>query len=187
MKILLALVLVSLAGCQTAPPPFNPKDAVRVIEFDAGERSCSATYVGPSTLLTASHCFKAGDKLVSISGTTAAILHIEHDGADHALVKVTSSSAKWAEMGPELAQGEEFEFYGNPISMRDQYRRGYVTGVQADKVMLDARLWLGDSGAGLFRNGRVVGVVSGVYGHQIFYFGYAHRLVFTPEQWAASF
>ncbi|HZF98261.1 MAG TPA: trypsin-like peptidase domain-containing protein [Pseudoxanthomonas sp.] len=186
MKALAALLILALAGCQTAPPPFNPKDAVRVIEFDAASRSCSATYVGPSTLLTASHCFRAGDKLVSINGTIAGIVHIEHDGADHALVKVTTPAPVWAEVGPELRQGEDFEFFGNPLDMRDQYRRGYVTGVKADKVMLDARLWLGDSGAGLFRNGRVVGVVSGVYGHQIFYFGYAHRLVFTPEQWEAA-
>lgn len=30
MKALAALLLLTLAGCQTAPPPFNPKDAVRV-------------------------------------------------------------------------------------------------------------------------------------------------------------
>lgn len=187
MRHLLLVVLLTLCGCQPPvkdQPPFNPKDAVRVIEFDAGMRNCSATFVGSSTLLTASHCLRESDTLVSINGTVAGIVHVEHDGADHALVVVTTHAPVWAQVGPELLQGDDFEVYGNPINLRDQYRRGYVSGFQDERMLLDARLWLGDSGAALFKDGKVAGVVSGVYGHEIFYLGYALRLKFTPQQWA---
>ncbi len=187
LRHLLLLVALALPACQPPKetPEFNPKDAVRFIEFDAGARNCSATYVAPSVLLTASHCLKDTDTLITINGTTTAILHVEHDGADHALVKVAATSVRWTAIGAEPKQGDEVEVWGNPISLVDQYRKGYVTGRSRERIMIDGRFWMGDSGAAIFKGDRIVGVVSGVYGQGVFYLTFAYPMKFKAEQWSA--
>ena len=52
---------------------------------------------------------------------------------------------------------------GNPSSLRGQFREGYITGRYEGEFLIDARVFGGDSGSGIYNDrGQLVGVVSGM-------------------------
>lgn len=156
MKTLLVSVLcLSLSACANArPSPY----AVR-LDFDGGV--CSGTRVGAQIILTAKHCF-VGTTLVAINGQPASVLAISESGEDHVLVKVTQRVRRWARFGLSMRVGDHVSWTGNPAGMNMVYREGVVVSMSDNDIQLQAPVFGGDSGAGVFdKTGRVVGVVTG--------------------------
>lgn len=183
MRLLLAFLALTVGGCSgcasVPPPPVNVADYAYHITM--GRQSCSATAVGPNLLLTAEHCLAEG--ILTINGTATAVLALEVDGADHALLKVTTTFPSWATVGPWPSVGAAIEYTGNPEQFRKLYRRGYVSGEYEGAYVLDINTSHGDSGSGLFSGGQLVGVISAITRGGI-RFAAAFPLKFSPEQWA---
>lgn len=181
MKLLLAALL--LAGCAAAPEPARADVTYRIEGLEGGV--CSATAVGPRTLLSASHCIKEGQPVLLINGTLYGILRIERDGHDHALIVVTKVFHQVATRGPEPKVGDKVHWIGQPMGLENVYGEGLIVGHYEDRQLIDGSIWFGVSGSGLFNaDGKLVGVVSGILGQQIYKLGFAWPLAFTKEQWA---
>lgn len=184
-SIALLLTLVLTTGCSDAPARdigVVQGTALR-LEFDKNG-VCSGTAVGKDLILTAEHCFE-GERLVRINGRPANSLRMVKDGKDHVLVKVTVTFKTWARMGAAPKQGDRVRWIGNPAGEANVYREGYVARAEKAGVLVDAQVWKGDSGSGLFNDrGEVVGVVSAMVGASpSFMLAFAWPLAFEPKQW----
>lgn len=160
-RLLLALALALVtACCATVPEPFDPKAATVRLEFDDGG-SCSGTATAPNELTTATHCLSG--RLLTVNGERVTLLHSRKVGADITLLYVDRRSRVWAYWRTTPpAQQERIHWFGNPLTIADQYREGYITGQHGEDWLADAEVGPGDSGAGVFDSqGRLVGVVSG--------------------------
>ena len=179
--VLAAALGYALAGCITTPPapPFDPASATLTIQPEP-DSVCSATVVGVSTILTASHCIEPTALVVGIEGVPVLIHSVQRDLTDHALVQVQMTFENIAEILPDAVpvQKDRVRSWGNPGGMEDQYREGYVAGVcpVADcfppQVKVPAEYvttyafpgWKGDSGAAVFNPaGKIVAVISTVH------------------------
>lgn len=184
MRALLFLLLAFASGCGRA---HTVQDVALRLSFEGGGL-CSGTSVGRDVVLTAAHCFEHG-RLVGINGHEAYALRIARDGKDHVLVKVTQTFRHWARIGGMPVQAQRLRFVGNPAGEANMYREGYVVRAQTDGVLVDARSFNGDSGAGLLDDqGRVVAVLSGAYlwrnGQFVMQLVACLPLNFTHEQYA---
>lgn len=193
-KVLVGLLLgllLGCAGCVSTPAPVAPvavtvaaqkAASLRVTDvFDGG--TCSATAVGPHTVLTAAHCLPdAGPWALTEKGkaeVNVVLLDVVLDGADHAFVRVDYTFTVWAKVDTAsvpIGQGTQFHYWGNPLSLPDLYRQGYVMGECAlskcfsglEQELGERRVALlavvgqaGDSGSGILNErGDVIGVVS---------------------------
>lgn len=138
--------------------------------LEDGRYECTATAVGPHTLLTAGHCY-ANMNHVYIDremSNPVKIISIQIDGDDHSLYTVDYTFGVWANINQRpLVTNEKVHFWGNPGKSYDVYREGYFTvesyepevGASLQHFVLPA--YGGDSGSGLFdENGDVVAVIS---------------------------
>lgn len=126
---------------------------------------CSASAVGPHTILTAEHCISP-TATYSIPGGKLQITSILRDGNDHVLLEVDKKFDVWAQINltqPEA--GTHVYIWGNPGDLSDVYREGTISGVveEGDKaiILVDINGYFGDSGSGVFNEkGEVIGVIS---------------------------
>lgn len=152
---------------------------------------CSATAVGPHSLLTAQHCFTDSNVLyVDNNPDPAHIVLALIDGNDHVIYVVDRDFADWVPVTQRpLVVGEHVHLWGAPGKSDDVYRIGYfdkldpVEDVAATLQIFVLPIFAGDSGAGVFdEQGNVVAVTS--LGDRS-----AHDacfpLAFTPAQLAA--
>lgn len=208
----IALTLLALvsgcSGCASVSSFARLDSVALLIEMPNG--SCSATAVGPHTLLTAGHCLLGGP-VVAVNGQPVKVLTVEHDGNDHALVVVDASFDVWAEVGPRPILGERVRVLGNPRGFRRVYREGMVAAVNLLPecpeftptirqrtgcviLLFQMSLGQGDSGAGYFDDqGRLVAVHSAAAPIAIADDGdwyatlpMALPLAFTDEQWRVA-
>jgi S1-C subfamily serine protease len=185
-RTLALLAVVVTASCASALTGIQ--DTALWLKFERGH--CSGTAVGPHLVLSAEHCWGNGNQLVAINGREAHVTKMVKDGRDHVLVRVSVKFDRWARMAPHHPkQGDRVRWIGNPTSLRHQYREGYVTGVDGGQMLLDARLFGGDSGSGVFDDhGHVVGVVSAMRRWQTLQgmsmqLAVAFPVSFSAEQW----
>lgn len=158
-----------------------------------GEGGCSGTAISRHVVLTASHCFSATTKAITIAGRPANIVGVVADGKDHSLVRLDIEFKAWARVGPAPKQGDVLRWIGAPGGRVNFYREGYVSNIDDAGVYIDAPSFQGDSGAGLFNaRGQLVGVISGsiiwwsLEDQSRMQLSRALPLAFTPEQWAAT-
>lgn len=179
--LLLPLLLVSCAASSVAP--LRPV-ALR-LTFEDG--TCSGTAVGPQLVLTATHCF---GRLTHINGQPAYALRRVDDGKDHSLVKVNVRFGAWARRGAPPEQGDRLRWLGNPGGLENVYREGYVATVIDGASLLDAQVFQGDSGSGVFNeSGQLVGVVSGakvLRSQLLMQLAWLEPMRFTDKQWRAA-
>lgn len=170
-RVLLMAVL-ALGGCAPANQEASVKAATAVIETPLAG-GCSATYIGPRLLLTASHCIMVDSGPIAINGKVGNIVSARHDGQDMAVVVVDIASPVWAKVGKPAGQGDRLFFYGHASGFDALLRRGYVTGFHEGRTLVDMTIGKGDSGAGVFNErGEVVGVVSSIFSaHPAFHVG----------------
>lgn len=188
MKAILMFVLsFFLLGFQLPTKDYLPKyqaAAASVREGDAMHRiamvtvaegaGCSATAVGPHTILTAGHCVIGGTAIVIVDGKPAHIVGVQYDGNDHALFVLNQNDISFdTYVGideREPRNGERIRMWGNPGSSRHVYREGYFQ-VKSDFVGADGQkrdlyiyilpVFPGDSGSGMISDdGKVIEVVS---------------------------
>jgi len=191
--VVLCAMMLTTMGIRLPDAHGNPLTLARQTEhlltFRGG--TCSATAVGPHTLLSASHCF-ANDTLVSIDGKPTRVLWIAQDGHDHTLVGQTIAFVHYVHHYAVGVQGEPVFVLGNPANDRDVYRKGYVSGPSKEGgqpvILYELPIFFGDSGAAIFdSDGRIVGVVAGLHVMTAegltLTFGVSRPLAFTASQW----
>lgn len=155
MRAFLVSLCLLLSGCAQA----HMSDVALRLEFERG--LCSGTAVGRDLVLTAAHCF-ADNRLLRINDREAYALKIVRSGRDHALVRVTIQFQQWATVGVNPRAGEAIRWIGNPAGLRSVYRFGYVVHVGSREILIQAPVFGGDSGSGIFNErGQLVGVVTG--------------------------
>lgn len=186
-RTLALLAVVMTVSCASALSGI--RDTSLLLTMQRGH--CSGTAVGRNIVLSAEHCWANGNRLVAINGQEAHALKIVRDGKDHVLVRVTTKFTRWSQMGPEPEQGDRVRWIGNPSSLRGQFREGYITGTYEGEFLIDARVFGGDSGSGIYNDrGQLVGVVSGMrrwstregFDMQLMV---SHPLAFSAEDWRA--
>lgn len=156
-----ALLALMLAGCAVIPVEQAAKPSAVVLGL-TGEGSCSGTMIGPRVLLSAAHCFE-GSALLTVNMVPVNVVEYRHDGLDHALLTLDTDFPAHSPLNTAgMAQGASVFIYGNPNSINDLLRRGYVVGGDAERTLIDMSVSHGDSGAGVFNDkGEVVGVITG--------------------------
>ncbi len=175
---------VEIEIASAAPAPAAPKErktAVRIITEGA---KCSATKLGPHTLLSASHCFRHAGRVIIVDDKPAIIERIHQDQNDHSLVLLSEITLQdFAILGPPLKEGEYIHYWGNPFVFTMLLRRGYVSGFYEVNTIYDVNGYHGDSGAGVFNaKNRLVGVISYIHGSESFAVMGSYPLNFTAEQ-----
>lgn len=158
--LLLLLSLSGCGGCASIPTHTDLRANALRLEFERG--LCSATSIGPNTILTAKHCFTAGGKLVSISGAKVEQGKLTEMANDVVTVEVSGITFRsFAKMGGRPMQGDRVRWWGNPAGAADIYRTGYIVRAWTDELMIDAQLYGGDSGSGCYDDdGNLIGVIS---------------------------
>lgn len=158
--------------------------------LDFADGHCSATAVGPHTLLTAAHCIQ-GDIPTAVDGHKTRVVWIAQDGHDHALIGQTVAFSAWVHSYADPIQGESVHIVGNPGDERRLYQHGYIAGPSTLEgraaTLYDMQIFFGDSGAGIFDGrGRLVGVISGIHGMSskgvMVTLAVGFPLAFTPQQ-----
>ena len=154
-------ILPILAAAMLAMvPPSVQHDAAKRITTT--HRSCSASAIGPHTILTAAHCL-IGESLETVGGVRVRVLERYDDGHDHTILRTDQSYGAFTPLceRPPI-QGEDIKWFGNPANARDLERKGYIVGTAGGMIVVDAEVYFGDSGASVLSDaGCVVGVVSG--------------------------
>lgn len=183
--LLSALLLVAGCGCAGLPLAEVKPDTARI---EIGDGVCSATYIGPQTILTARHCLATDAGVLTIDGERAGFALLAQDDNDHVMLRVTVRRAHWAVQGRKPRQGDEVFKHGNPLGLKNVLIVGRVAGwLDNGAMLLDMSGYKGDSGSALFDSrGRIVGVVSAIGGAQAFYLLIAFPLEFSEADWKAA-
>jgi hypothetical protein len=202
-----AFLLAVLAFATPAfADPIRPFDRAHAVSFqiETGIGKCSATAVGPHTILTADHCV-VNDGLMMLDigdGNVVEVVSIVSDDKDHVLIRVKHRFKAWAYVRRSpLRMGEAVHYFGNPGEMTDILRVGRLIGLedvmlphpdtmqpwpQKDVQVYDFQAGGGDSGSGVFdQRGLLVAVVSATYSDRI-RVALCLPLAFTREQWAEA-
>lgn len=159
--LVLLLAVLALSGCVDHEARVKP--ATALIETPTAGY-CSATYIAPRILLTASHCILVDSGPITINGRAGNIISARHDGSDMAVLVVDIESPAWAKVGRRAKQGDKVFFYGHASGFDALLRRGYVVGFHEKRTLADMTVGKGDSGAGVFNErGELIGVVSSVF------------------------
>lgn len=158
--LLLLLSLSGCGGCASIPTHNDLRANALRLEFERG--LCSATAIGAHTILTAKHCFIAGGKLVSISGTKVEQGKLTELANDVVTAEVSGITfTHFAKIGGRPRQGDRVRWFGNPGGVADIYRTGYIVRSWTDELMIDAQVYGGDSGSGVYDDdGLLIGVIS---------------------------
>lgn len=197
-KTILALLLALINFPAFAPtvdltpaPLADQHQAAHHIQYDSllEADSCSATAVGPHTLLTAGHCLVALNRII-VDGTPANIVNLIFDNADHMLIVTDATFQKYLPIDQEALKvitSEPVHMWGNPGRSVDVYRIGaflrWDDFDDATKVaVFQLPIFAGDSGSGIINEaGQIIAVVSlGNRNAETAVF----KLAFTPEQLA---
>lgn len=132
---------------------------------------CTGTRVGRSLILLAEHCVTEKPTVVVLNKVPVNVTKIIVGNGDYAVIRVdVDLGPKYANIGPRPCQGDEIFIFGNPGDHTDQLRRGYISGVRDDGMILAMLpVWKGDSGAAIFdRHGRVVAIVVSLAGNEMY-------------------
>ena len=160
---------LGLQACAATPPQV----AETVVRIEANNAVCTGTFINTRGLvLTAGHCVAGEGTQVSIilrNGTTlVGTVTLDDDINDIALIRLdTPRQTVYSPLRcdtPAIA-GEPVYIIGMPAGRRWVFTAGSVAGVipvmLARMILLDMRIWFGNSGGGVFdQDGRIVGVVS---------------------------
>lgn len=206
MKFLGRIFLCGLMALALAKATLAGPSGATTAQLVINGAVCSGTVMAPSTILSAAHCFKDDDDDdpiakflghvspvptdMTVDGYKVFIEAITYDDADHALVKVIFVFKDHAQLAHERpAVGGRVHYWGNAAKLNNVYREGYVTSYLHSEMRMDANVFFGDSGAGIFdESGKVVGVVSYLTYSQhagvgLKFMG-AYPLEFTPLQYS---
>jgi S1-C subfamily serine protease len=194
MRLIAILAAVVLAGCANVGVVVRAHQSTVLLTMEDG--TCSGTVIAPHTVLTAEHCL-TGTHTLAIDSKPVEVVKVVLDHRDHALVIVSATFSHWSniaklsKLSPQDNLGNTVFIIGNPGSLRDMYRKGYVSGVQVIDgkawTLIDLNGFYGDSGSALFdESGNIVGVISVLYQQTdngyIKFMGML-PLAFTPDQW----
>lgn len=174
-RLLLSFVLFGISAVAPTLDPIPTMDQQHrsahhinfknIIEGD----SCSATAVGPHTLLTAGHCLMASTE-IKIDGASAHIASLVFDDADHMLIVTDATFKEWLRIDQtavdNISPGTAVHMWGNPGRSTDVARSGSFIRWEdySDTIQLavfELPIYAGDSGSGLLNDaGAIIAVAS---------------------------
>lgn len=177
-RLFAALGVLLLAACSVAIVPAKPSDNPAAVRVEMSSGHCSGTVISSKGLvLTAGHCGNIGEDVTVVmrNGRMYKGKFIKDDDKhDVALISIDSTDVfVYAALRcdqPTWA-GEPVYTIGHPETFRWVYAPGDVMGMidSADAgwgevILLNMRVWHGNSGGGLFdKNGMIVGVVNAYF------------------------
>ncbi len=160
---------------------------------------CSATAIAPRVILTAAHCFEGDvDSTVYVDEHYAHIDKAIVDGNDHVILFIKNIRfSSYAKLMPNYMKvGDEVSIYGNTKHRGLSFKTGVVAKIytakdddgNCDEQCSEYTMAVapGDSGGGIFHNGVVVGVITGInrYDGECCYAPpYSERMLFTAKDY----
>lgn len=182
MALVVSATLIILVGCtrQEAKTKWEPQQTAYVllmVDGGGNQGKCSASAVGPSTFVTATHCTKGmvAAKLVDEEGHELLIVKptikdIQSDGRDHTLIQFNKDVfTSWGRLvqNAKVTRGERLQATGNPGAASFVYTEGTVAFMNKtpDFIGLNLPSFKGDSGASIYRfgTGDIISVCSAIY------------------------
>lgn len=148
----------------------NVHDYSIKVEFMDLSHCTGTRLLSERTILLAEHCVTEKPTVILIKKVPVEVTKIVVGKGDYALITVNADLGDYARVGPRPSQGDEIFIFGNPGSHEDQLRRGYISGVRDDGMILAMLpIWKGDSGSAVFdARGRVVAIVVAIDGNEIY-------------------
>lgn len=182
--------LLSCASCSSVPPkPLVIYAATGTLQV--GGDYCSATAVGPHTILTAAHCFeqKVVPQTFKFQDQDVTVTKAMEDAYDHVLLLTDHTFPGFATMESSSNKpkvGDDLYYWGTPGGLQHVMRKCYMAATIKGDLMMDCNVWFGDSGSGIFdKNGKVIGVVNYMRGDNTHLFRLAgvQPFGYTLQQW----
>lgn len=209
-KVVLAALLLGLCSCDeskavvvkqvvltAATADYDKgKQSMVLLAFPEMNRGCSGVVaLNAKVLLTAEHCIHTtmGNTQtlvptgrVIIDGVDTTYKLICADGSDHVFLAVAQMppNKRVAALSTKpVKYGQPVYFWGNPRSIPDVLRIGYIQSMDNEGIAFSMSTTHGDSGGPYFdEHGAVIAINLG-YSTQVLLTSLAYHFAFTPEQY----
>jgi len=164
-KMKTALVVLVLAILSLLSPrkevTVKPYNRCAYIETDNGHGT--GVIVAKDLVLTNFHMLETRSDIM-VNGKIAKILKVDPKN-DPCLLNVDTAQISPVDLAEKITQDEEIVVIGNPMDHHGLIARGRVVDLADGQVFIDARIFFGSSGSGVYNSkGQMVGIVSAMQG-----------------------
>lgn len=119
--------------------------------------------ISKGIVLTNAHLFHE-DVEIRVNNKKATVLKKDMD-RDLMLLSVETAPVHSVTLARNVVQDDEIVVVGNPLGHTGMVTRGHVIDITAGKIYIDAHIFFGSSGGGVYTpQGELVGVVVGIEG-----------------------
>ena len=161
VKVLFLMLALSCAtGRKTA---FLNELLARSVIVQTSEGRGTGVIISKGVILTNAHLFHE-DVEITVNGKKAAVLKKDSE-RDLMLLFAETASLPSLTLANTITQDDEIVVVGNPLGHTGMVTRGHIIDITASKVYIDAHIFFGSSGGGVYNSqGELVGVVVGIEG-----------------------
>lgn len=157
------LVFALVANVVGKDDPFLSKLLARSVSVETNEGHGTGVVISSGVVLTNFHLLHTGSD-VKVNGKDAKLLQVDPKN-DLLLLSADTAPVIPVVFAEEISQDEEIVVIGNPLGHKSMISRGRIIDIDRGKLYIDAHVFLGSSGGGVFNTkGELVGVVVGIEG-----------------------